>query len=112
MVWDFALAPLCNEPLNHSKSALKFFEYAGLGLPGIFSRVGEYAQVIQDYETGLLIDPGASEAWEDAIVEMAWFTALRKKLTRGAESKPGSGICLAIRFSPGFPPYNRPDLSR
>ena len=102
VVWDFALAPLCNEPLNHSKSALKFFEYAGLGLPGIFSRVGEYAHVIQDYETGLLIDPGASEAWEDAIVEMASSTALRKKLTLGAREQTRQRHLLGDKVSSWF----------
>ncbi len=56
--WDFGLAPLVAHPFNEAKSALKFLEYAALGVPGIFSRVGEYPQVIEDRRTGLLADSG------------------------------------------------------
>ncbi|MEP6822763.1 MAG: glycosyltransferase, partial [Chthoniobacterales bacterium] len=87
VTWDFALAPLRQGSLNHSKSALKFFEYAGLGVSGIFSRTGEYPRVIVDRETGLLVDPDAPEAWEAAIVELATSRALRQKLAAGAREE-------------------------
>jgi glycosyltransferase involved in cell wall biosynthesis len=71
-------------------------------LPGIFSRVGEYAVVIKDDETGVLIDPGASEAWEDAIVEMAASTALREKLTLGAREQTRQRYLLGDKVSSWF----------
>jgi len=58
--------------------------------------------VIQDYETGLLVDPGASEAWEDAIVEMASSTALRKKLALGAREQTRQRHLLGDKVSSWF----------
>ncbi len=80
LAWDMALAPLVDNPLNQSKSALKFFEYAALGLPGIFSAIGEYAAVIRHRDNGLLIFSNMAEEWEEAIVELASSPALRTTL--------------------------------
>lgn len=79
--WDFALAPLRLNRLNEAKSALKFLEYAALGVAGIFSPVGEYAEVIKHRETGLLADP---EEWEQSIIELATSQSLRDKLATHA----------------------------
>jgi glycosyltransferase involved in cell wall biosynthesis len=65
VAWDFGLAPLVACPFNEAKSALKFLEYAALGVPGIFSHVGEYPEVIEDRRTGLLADSGHPEKWEE-----------------------------------------------
>ncbi|MBA3352158.1 MAG: glycosyltransferase, partial [Blastocatellia bacterium] len=100
--WDLALAPLCSEPLNHSKSGLKFFEYAALGTAGIFSAVGEYPQTIQDKETGILIAPGLSTEWEEVIVELAASPALRQKLTLGARQQTLERHLLADRVTSWF----------
>ena len=82
--WDFGLAPLVAHPFNEAKSSLKFLEYAALGIPGIFSRVGEYPQVIEDRRTGLLADSGRPEEWEELIVELATSPSLRRTLATNA----------------------------
>jgi len=82
--WDFGLAPLVAHPFNESKSALKFLEYAALGIPGIFSRVGEYSEVIEDRRTGLLTDSNGPEEWEELIIELASSPSLRKTLATNA----------------------------
>jgi GT2 family glycosyltransferase len=85
--WDFALAPLVLSSLNQSKSALKFLEYTGLGVPGIFSNLGEYGDVIQDQETGLLIDSNCPGDWEEAIVKLASSPPLRERLSLNARKR-------------------------
>ena len=52
--FDFAIAPLVDSPFNACKSGLKYLDYAGLGLPGIFSNVPAYSQVVTHEVTGLL----------------------------------------------------------
>jgi hypothetical protein len=47
ITWDFGIAPLVENSFNRGKSALKFLEYAALGIPGIFSNVGEYGDVVE-----------------------------------------------------------------
>ena len=85
--WDFALAPLLDSPFNQSKSALKFLEYAALGVPAIFSSVGEYPAVVKHRENGLLIASDRAEEWEEAIVELAVSPALRTTLAANAKSE-------------------------
>ena len=51
---------------NRSKSALKFLEYAALGIPSICSDMSVYRDSVRHEETGLLIanDP---DCWRDAL---------------------------------------------
>ena len=66
--WDVGLAPLVDSAFNRSKSDLKWLEYTGLGLPGVFSDVDPYGSV-EDRRTGRLAadDP---EAWANAILTL------------------------------------------
>lgn len=82
--WDFGIAPLAPTPLNECKSALKFFEYAALGIAGIFSPVGEYPAVVEDGVTGIVCPSNAPEEWEESLVNMAVEPDLRKRLAAGA----------------------------
>ncbi len=83
--WDFALAPLVDSPFNQSKSALKFLEYAALGVPAIFSNVGAYPALVKHRENGLLVSSDRAEEWEEALVELAVSPALRTSLAAKAK---------------------------
>jgi len=82
--WDFGFAPLADNPLNQSKSALKFLEYAALGVPAVFSSVGEYPVLVKHRENGLLVSSNSPAEWEAAIVELASSSTLRNTLTVNA----------------------------
>ncbi|MDW7754631.1 MAG: hypothetical protein SCH68_05645, partial [Brevefilum sp.] len=45
---DIFIAPLLNNEFNQCKSAIKFLEYSSMGVPGVYSRVFPYEQVIVD----------------------------------------------------------------
>lgn len=67
--WDIALAPLEDNDINSSKSEIKFLEYSAMGIPGIFSNIGAYSEVIQDGVTGLIVN-NCTEEWESALIKL------------------------------------------
>jgi glycosyltransferase involved in cell wall biosynthesis len=80
--WDIAVAPLLDSEFNRHKSDLKFLEYAGLGLPGVYSAVEPYASV-RDGETGRVVANDV-EAWCAALRELAGDEVLRRKIQQQA----------------------------
>jgi glycosyltransferase involved in cell wall biosynthesis len=84
VTWDFALAPLVPNEFNQAKSVIKFLEYAALGVPGIFSHVGEYGSTIEHGETGLLVASDRVQQWEQAIFDLASNPPLRERLATNA----------------------------
>lgn len=52
--FDLGVAPLLPSPINKSKSHIKWLEYAGMGLPTIASKVGEYADSVGYSGPGVL----------------------------------------------------------
>ena len=64
----FAIAPLARTSFNRYKSGLKFLDYAGLGLSGLFSDAEQYRTHQRDSECGLLVaDTDWSSALERAV---------------------------------------------
>ncbi len=80
---DIAIAPLADNPFNRSKSAIKYFEYSAMGLPGIYSRIEPYATVIQDGVTGFLADDVG--AWEEKINLLVEDRSIRQKIATLAQ---------------------------
>jgi glycosyltransferase involved in cell wall biosynthesis len=54
--WSIGLAPLEDTSFNRGKTSNKYREYAGLGIPGIYSRMPVYAECVRHLETGVLAD--------------------------------------------------------
>ncbi len=52
--FDIGLAPLVDNKFNRGKSNLRWLEYAALGIPCVASRVGHFAETIEDGIDGLL----------------------------------------------------------
>ena len=53
---EVAICPLVDHPFNRAKSAIKFCEMAACGYPVLASPVGEYAEVIKNGKTGILVE--------------------------------------------------------
>lgn len=80
--WHWGVAPLLDTPFNRSKSAIKFLEYAGLGLPSICSEGPVYGGAVKHEETGLLAanDPASwRQALERAVTDAELWGRLREK---------------------------------
>jgi len=72
--------PLDDSRFSACKSAVKYYDYAALGVPTLCSRVLPYSAAVDDGRTGLLVDNTAD----------AWFTALQRVL-----DEPGLRMALA-----------------
>lgn len=83
---DFAIAPLHQTHFNAAKSPLKFFDYAGAGLCGIFSNVEPYASLVEHKETGYLSDNDEA-SWTAAIEHAIASVDERKQMAVRAREK-------------------------
>jgi glycosyltransferase involved in cell wall biosynthesis len=68
-------------------SPTKLFEYMAMAKAVIASRLGQMAQVIEDSENGLLVEPGDPDKLADAIRRLASDEALRTRLGLAARSR-------------------------
>lgn len=64
--WCVGLAPLADTVFNRSKTNNKYREYAGAGIPGVYSSIPPYEGSVRHGETGLLVQNSA-EAWYAGI---------------------------------------------
>ncbi|WP_294532349.1 rhamnan synthesis F family protein [uncultured Rhodoblastus sp.] len=64
--WDIGIAPLVANSFNANKSYLKFLECGALGMAMVCSKGPEFARVVKDGETGLLIENNR-KAWLSAL---------------------------------------------
>ncbi len=78
--WDVAIAPLQDTPFNHSKSDIKFLEYAVFGVPGVYSRCKAY-DTVQDGKTGLLAE---RETFAEVLADLLDSPARRASIAQDA----------------------------
>lgn len=83
--WDVAIAPLENTQINQSKSEIKYLEYSSLELPGIYSNIGAYSQVIKNNETGILVN-NSTEEWQYALIKLIENNNLRNQIVNDAQN--------------------------
>ncbi len=82
---EIAVAPLQDNLFNRCKSAIKYFEYTALGLPGVFSALPPYTEVVHDGENGFLA--ATPEEWECKLELLIESPELRLQLARQAQEQ-------------------------
>jgi glycosyltransferase involved in cell wall biosynthesis len=80
--WDIVLSPLRDTESARSKTNNKYREFAALGVPGVFSAVGAYKEVI-DGQLGIVVE-NTAEAWREGILRLADNAELRHSIARAA----------------------------
>lgn len=80
---DIAIAPLLDNTFNRCKSSIKYFEYSALGMPGVYSDIDPYSNVIKDDVTGLLA--GNQHEWFEKLCHLIDSTETRKQMTIAAQ---------------------------
>ncbi len=90
---DIFLAPLVSNLFNRCKSPIKFFEYSALGVPGVFSRLETYGEVVTDGKNGLLAS--TLDEWSECIIQMIEHDELRYKLASNAQATIRAGWLLS-----------------
>jgi len=77
--FDIGLAPLDDTAFNRSKSPIKFFDYAALGLCVVCSNLEPYRDVIQHGVNGLTVN-NTEQDWYDALKLLIEDGSLRKRM--------------------------------
>lgn len=80
---DLALVPLVNNDFNRAKTHIKWLEYSACSIPGIYSHIPAYREVVRDYKTGIVVDDDP-KSWYEAIVFMLDHPKERRKMARAA----------------------------
>lgn len=91
--WSIGLAPLADTFFNRGKTNVAYCEYAGAGIPGIYSDLPVYADCVRHEETGYLT-AHSEEGFAAALRAMIERPALRAKIRRGALQDAASTYAL------------------
>jgi glycosyltransferase involved in cell wall biosynthesis len=79
------LIPLGTSAFDQCKSAIKFYDYAAIGVPTLCSETPPYSDAVVSGQTGLLVAP-SSAAWEAAILNVLDNAELAARLVQGARA--------------------------
>ena len=82
--WDIVLSPLRDTESARSKTNNKYREFAAMGVPGVFSGVGAYNEVV-DGELGIVVE-NTAQAWRAGILRLAGDAELRRSIARHAKA--------------------------
>lgn len=94
--WDIGLAPLEFNEINNSKSEIKYIEYSALGVPGIYSDVGAYSEVIENFNNGILIKENTTNEWKNAIINLIENKSLREDIIKNSHNDVFKNYSLDI----------------
>jgi len=75
---DFMVVPLVNNTYNRSKSSIKFLEASSYKIPGIWQRIRQYNEVVNNGDNGFLCS--TEDEWYFAIKKMIDDSKLRKSM--------------------------------
>jgi glycosyltransferase involved in cell wall biosynthesis len=81
-----AVIPLDDSRFSACKSAIKWFDYAEIGVPTLASDASPYRDVIRDGETGALV-ADREAAWEVALTRALDDMAWRGRVARAARAE-------------------------
>jgi glycosyltransferase involved in cell wall biosynthesis/uncharacterized protein YdcH (DUF465 family) len=82
---DIAIAPLVDNKFNRCKSFIKYFEYTANGLPGVFSSIPPYSEIINDDNNGFLAMN--EEEWEQKLETLIENPSLRLEIAQNAQEQ-------------------------
>lgn len=80
---DIFIAPLQDNVFNRCKSPLKFLEYSAMGIPGVYSNIPPYQDIVKPGETGLLAT--TTEEWVAALSSLIDDPVLRLEIGKASQ---------------------------
>lgn len=81
--WDIGIAPLLAGDFEACKTSLKYREYGGCGVAGVYSAVPPYVDDVRDGETGLLVDNDV-DAWVAGLRRLIDSVSTRRTIAANA----------------------------
>jgi glycosyltransferase involved in cell wall biosynthesis len=83
--FDIAVAPLQDNAFNRAKSNIRWLEPAGLKVPCIASKVGDFERTIRQAEDGLLCE--SERDWLDSLDWLISDEGARRKMGKNANAR-------------------------
>lgn len=80
---DIVIAPLEDNVFNRCKSGIKYLEYSALGVPGVYSNLPPYSEIISNGENGLLAT--SLENWKQYLLHLINNPEARLKIAQKAQ---------------------------
>ncbi|MFU8773971.1 MAG: glycosyltransferase, partial [Anaerolineales bacterium] len=80
--YDIFIAPLRDNHFNRCKSSIKYLEYSSLGVPGVYSNLPTYAQVVQHGKNGFLASD--LDDWLEQLILLVESPELRYEIGQQA----------------------------
>jgi len=80
---DIFISPLIDNSFNRAKSAIKFLEYSAMGVPGVYSDIPAYADVISDGQNGFLAS--GLEDWQTSLSHLIENPELHHQIGAAAQ---------------------------
>jgi glycosyltransferase involved in cell wall biosynthesis len=81
---DVAIYPFDDTLVNRTKCAMKLLDLLASGVAVVAEAVGQNREYIRHNETGLLVEPGLSISFADAVVRLLGDARLRERLGEAA----------------------------
>lgn len=96
--WDIGLAPLLGSAFDVCKTSVKYREYGGCGIAGIYSKVAPYSDDVVEGSTGLLVD-NRVDAWVAALERLVESPEERRRLAANARADVNQNFsqCASVR---------------
>jgi glycosyltransferase involved in cell wall biosynthesis len=83
--WVIGLAPLLGSAFDACKTSVKYREYGGCDIAGVYSRVAPYTDDVADGRTGLLVD-NRVDAWVAALERLIESPDERRTIAASARA--------------------------
>jgi GT2 family glycosyltransferase/ADP-heptose:LPS heptosyltransferase len=80
----FTLTPLLPNRFNRAKSPIKYLEFGISGIPGIYSQLEPYHQVVKPQETGIVVSDNTKD-WVDAMSRLIEDDNYRQSIAQNAK---------------------------
>lgn len=93
--WDAAIAPLMPGRFESFKTDIKYREYGGCRIAGLYSHVAPYVDSVTDGRNGLLV-PNEPREWIDALARLRARPALGESIARTAQDDIATHRDIAV----------------
>jgi O-antigen biosynthesis protein len=94
---DISISPLINNQFNRSKSPIKYLEYSINGIPGVYSRIDPYIDVITDPKNGLLAE--TEDEWYQSLKLLIENPTIRYQMGLAAQENVRENYLLSDHVS-------------
>jgi glycosyltransferase involved in cell wall biosynthesis len=105
---DIFIAPLKDTFFNQCKSPIKYLEYSAMAVPGVYSNILPYQEVVHHAENGFLA--GTTAEWETHLRELIESPELRHTMGLKAQQSVRDKWLLSQNASLWANFYNNPIL--